>query len=95
MGFLTEWHALWEFLLQRDTLPEYYNLLCYTVYYYFLNFMYFIWERAQAEGRAKGEGEADLSAEQGAQCRAPGITTRAEGRCLTDWATQAPLCYTL
>ena len=37
--------------------------------------------------------------EQGARCgtrsRAPGIMTWAEGRCLTDWATQAPLWDTI
>ena len=46
-------------------------------------------------GGAEGEGEAGSPAEQGArhgaQSQDPGIMTWAEGRCLTDWATQARL----
>lgn len=47
-------------------------------------------ERAQ-EGR---RGRSRLPAKQGVPCGAqsqdPEITTQAEGRCLTDWATQVP-----
>ena len=46
-------------------------------------------------GRREGRGRSRLPTEQGAGCRAPsqdpGVMTWAKGRCLTDWATQAPL----
>ena len=58
----------------------------------------FIWHREQAhtaaEWQAKRESESRLPAEQGAQCGSlfqdPGIMTWAEGRRLTNWATQVP-----
>ena len=72
---------------------------------FFKKFYLFIWQRerkkkwAQAEagwwGGRQREKEKQILAEQGAQCGARsqhlGIMTRAEGSCLTNWATQAPL----
>ena len=67
-------------------------------FFFFLKILFiYLRERvsAQAGEEAEGEGEVDslLSREPdvGAWSQDPGIMTWAEGRCLTDWATQAPL----
>ena len=69
----------------------YIHILEHKLFYYFIRFYLFIWERAQAGGRCRGRSR--LPTEQGAQCRTrsqdPMIMTWAEGRCLTDCATQA------
>ena len=65
---------------------------------FFTDFIYFdrVWarERAQAGGAAEREGKVGSSLNrephEGTQCQDPKIMTWAEGRCLTDWATQAP-----
>ena len=62
---------------------------------FFLRF--YLTQRASEHkgGRIRRRGRSKLPAEQGAYCGAPsqdpGIMTWAEGRHLTDWATQAPL----
>ena len=54
-------------------------------------------ERTQEVGRVTGRRRSRLPAEQGALHRSlsqdPGITAWAEGRCLTDWATQHPFFF--
>ena len=52
----------------------------------------FIWER-ESISRGRGRGRSRLPAEQRALCQGlyPRIMTWAQGRCLTDWATQAPI----
>ena len=64
---------------------------------YFLKLL-FISERDRehelGKGSGRGRGRSRLPTEQGAWREAwswdPGIMTQAEGRCPTDWATQAP-----
>ena len=57
----------------------------------------FIWERKRERkhelggGNDRGRGRSRFLNEQGARSQDPGIMTWAEGRCLTDWSTQAPL----
>ena len=67
----------------------------------FFFFKFYFWEKVREKEhewgeRSEGQGEADssLSTEpHGCKTRSqdPGIMTWAEGRCLTNWATQAPL----
>ena len=59
-------------------------------------FIFFLFERErESERTSRGAAEEEEEAEQGARCGAPSqvpeIMTQAEGRCLTDWATQVPL----
>ena len=59
----------------------------------FLFMYWFVWERMCTREHKWYRGRSRLPIKQGAQCRArsqnPGIMTWAEGRCLTNWATQA------
>ena len=64
--------------------------------FFFKDFIY-LTEREQestSKGSSKVRGRTRFLADQGARCgvrlQYPGIVTWAEGRCLADWATQAP-----
>ena len=61
--------------------------------YFFKDFIY-IFERERVEGRGRGRGNSRLPTGQGAPLQVwsqnPKFMTWVKGRCLTDWATQAP-----
>ena len=67
-------------------------LLCF---FFFQRFYLFTWERAWAEGRGRGRSRfpAGQEAWHWAQSQESKIMTWAKGRCLTNWATQRPLCF--
>ena len=78
------------------------TLVMESIFFFFLNdFIYFFWEKDRMCVHRKGSSieRSRLPTEQGAQLRAgsqdPGITTWAEGRCLIDRTTQAPLIFLL
>ena len=84
--------------LSRPGTSQYFFFVCFVVV--FKRFYLFIWEseRAQAGGAAEGEEEAgsllSREAQRGIRSQDPGIMTWAEGRRLTNWATQAPqFCF--
>ena len=60
----------------------------------FLKFLFIYWTQSTSRGSSTGRGRSILPTEQGARCKAPSqdprIITWAEGRCLTNWATQVP-----
>ena len=71
--------------------------LFYHFIYLFLKILfiyYYLFEgERESMSRVRGRGRSRLLTEQGTGCRATsyhrGIMTWAQGRCLTDWATQA------
>lgn len=101
--FQTRSLLFWSFITQ---LMPMHNLVFFLPFTYpswskdnFLKDFYYLFEREseperEAWARRRGRGRSRLPTEEGAPCRTrswdPGIMTWAEGRRLTDWATQVP-----